>query len=111
MVADLGTTIYLAMKDEITLLEPSTGLVLSTTPSDPMQMYGTLTVDRDDLDIMVLPSLEYLYFFRYATPSIVSHLYYGAPANDVNLGGFEKLAKWAHIGLKTTMVWFISGYR
>lgn len=66
-------------------------------------MYDTLTVDRYDLDIMVLPSLEYLYLFRYATPSVGSHLYYGAPANDVNLGGFEKLAKWAHIGLKTTM--------
>jgi hypothetical protein len=53
---------------------------------------------------MVLPSLEYLYLFRYAPPSVISHLYYGAPANDINLWGYEKLAKWARIDLKTTTV-------
>jgi len=102
IAADLGSTVYLAMKDRIMLLEPSTGLALTTTPSDPLRMYDTLSVDRRGLDIMVLPSLQYIFLFRYATPSVVSHLYYGAPENDINMGGYERLAKWAHIDLKPT---------
>jgi hypothetical protein len=102
MVWDLGTAIYFGRQNRIALIDPSTGLALSTTPSDPMRMYDTLSVDHAGLDIMVLPSLRYIYLFRYATPSVVSHLYYGAAADDVNLGGYERLAKWAHIDLKTT---------
>lgn len=41
MVADFGTTVYLSVKGKISLLEPSTGLVLSTTPSDPMHVRHT----------------------------------------------------------------------
>jgi hypothetical protein len=104
MLADLGTTIYLSMKQRIVLLEPSTGLRLSTAPSNPMALYDTLSMNKSDLDILVLPSLEYIYVFRYAPPSIVPHLYYGAPENELNRSGYEKLAKWAHIDLKTTTV-------
>jgi hypothetical protein len=102
MIGDLGTTIYLSMKHRIVLVEPSTGLALSTTPSNPMALYGTLLLDNNGLDILVLPSLEYIYFFRYAPPTVVSHLYFGAPANDINLRGYERLAKGANIDLKTT---------
>jgi hypothetical protein len=102
MIGDLGTTIYLGVKHRIALLEPSTGLALSTTPSNPMALYETLSLNKNGLDILVLPSLEYIYFFRYAPPSVVSHLYFGAPANNINLGGYEKLAKWARVGLTTT---------
>jgi hypothetical protein len=104
MLADLGSTVYLSKKQRIVLLEPSTGLRLSTAPSNPMALYDTLSMNKSDLDILVLPSLEYIYLFRYAPPSIVSHLYYGAPENDVNRTGYEKLEKWAHIDLKTTTV-------
>jgi hypothetical protein len=102
MIGDLGTTIYLGAKHRIALLEPSTGLALSTTPPNPMALYETLVLDNGGLDILVLPSLEYIYFFRYAPPSVVSHLYFGAPANDINLRGYERLARGAHIDLKTT---------
>jgi hypothetical protein len=104
MVADLGSTLYLARKDRIVLLEPSTGLRLSTDPFNPMALYDTISMDKSDLDILVLPNFEYLYFFKYAPPSVVSHLYYGAPESDVNRRGYEKLAKWAHLELKTTTV-------
>jgi hypothetical protein len=104
MLADLGATIYLGTKQRVVLLEPSTGLRLSTVPSNPMALYDTLSMNKNDLDILVLPSLEYIYLFRYAPPSTVSHLYYGAPENDVNRGGYEKLATWAHIDLKMTTV-------
>jgi len=102
MVADLGTTVFFSVVHRIMLSEPSTGLPLSTTPSNPMQMYETLSIDHSGQDIMVVSSLEYLYFFRYAPPSIVSRLYYGSVANDVNLWGYEKLAKEARVDLKTT---------
>jgi hypothetical protein len=102
MVGDLGTSIYFARKHRIALVEPSTGLILSTTPSNPMNRYETLSLDHSGLDILVLPSLEYIYFFRYAPPSVVSHLYFGGAANDINLMGYERLAKWAQIDLKTT---------
>jgi hypothetical protein len=104
MIADLGTTLYLRVVHRIMLVEPSTGLALSTNPSNPMQKCESVSIDQSGLDIMVLPSLEYLYLFRYAPPSVISHLYYGAPANDINLWGYEKLAKWARIDLKTTTV-------
>ena len=104
MLADIGSTLYLSKVHRIMLVEPSTGLRLSTTPSNPMQLYSSLSTNESGLDIMVFPSLEYLYLFRYAPPSVVSHLYYAAPANDVNLLGYEKLRKWARIGLKTMTV-------
>lgn len=102
MLADLGTTLYFSAVNRIMLFEPSTGLRLSTIPSNPMQIYESMSVNHSGLDILVLPSLEYLYFFKYAPPSVASHLYYGAPASDVNLGGFERLAKGARLDLKTT---------
>jgi len=102
VLADMGSTFYFSRSNRLTLSEPSTGLRLSTTPSNPMQIYQTLSADHDGLDILVLPSLEYLYFVTYAPPSAVSHLYYGAPANYVNRGGLERLAREARIDLRTT---------
>lgn len=104
LLADVGTTIYFSMKHRILLIEPSSGLRLSTVPSDPMVLYDTLSTNKDDLDILVLTNLEYIYLFKYAAPSIVSHLYYGAPENDADRRGYEKLAKWARVDLKTTTV-------
>jgi hypothetical protein len=102
MIGDLGTTIYLSMKHRLVLVEPSIGLDLSTTPSNPMELYETLSSDNDGLDILVLPNLEYIYFFRYAPPSVVPHLYFGGSANDLFLAAYQRLAKGAQIDLKTT---------
>ena len=102
MVEDLGSTMYLGTKNRIVLTEPSSGLVLSTIPSRPMALYETVLLDTSGLDILVLPNTDYLYLFRYAPSSIVSHLYFAAPAGDVFLTACETLAKGAHIDLKTT---------
>jgi Dolichyl-phosphate-mannose-protein mannosyltransferase len=100
MLGDLGTTIYLAKEHRLLLFEPSTNLRLNTDPSRPMGLYDTLSNKKGDLDIMVLPSLEYIYLFNYASPSIVHHLYFAAPAGNYNLGGYERLGKWANINFQ-----------
>jgi hypothetical protein len=102
MLADVGSTFYFSASNRLMLFEPSSGIRLGTTPLEPMQTYGALSVDHGGLDILVLPSLEYLYFVKYAPPSVVSHLYYGASANDTDRGGLERLAKEARVELKTT---------
>jgi hypothetical protein len=110
MIGDLGATIYLTKRHRIVLIEPSTGLVLSTTPATPMAMYETVSLDSSGLDILVLSSFDYFYFFRYAPPAVIPHLYYLGPPNDVNteknvnFGLFERLAKGAHIDLRTTTI-------
>ena len=102
MIGDLGTTIYLASKHRIMLTEPSSGLALSTTPTHPMALYDTLLLNTDGLDVLVLRNLEYLYFFRYAPPSVVRHLYFGARPDDLFLMAYQRFAKGADINLKTT---------
>ena len=102
MIGDLGATIYLVTgSHRILLIEPSSKLVVVTTPSDPMQMYQTVSLNHSGLDILVLPSLDYFYFFEYAPPSVVSRLYF-ATASDVGFGLYEKLARWGHVDFKTT---------
>ena len=54
IVADLGTTAFFCVVDRVVLNEPSTGLRLTTTPSNPMRMYETLSTEHSGLDIMVL---------------------------------------------------------
>lgn len=102
MVADLGSTIYLAMKQRIVLTEPSSGIVLGTTPWDPMRRYETVVRSQKGLDILVIPELEYIYLFNYAPPAVKSHLYFGAPANSLFLSAYERLANEAHLDLKLT---------
>jgi hypothetical protein len=102
MIGDLATTVYLTSRHRFVLVEPSSGLALSTTPSDPMALYDTLSMNDSGLDILVLRNVEYLYFFRYAPPSVVSHLYYGAPPDDLFLMAYQRFAKAADNNLKTT---------
>ncbi len=64
MVWDIGTTLYFGRKHRIMLIESSSGQLLSTTPANPMAMYESLSSDNTGLDILVLPSIEYIYFFR-----------------------------------------------
>jgi hypothetical protein len=102
MSADLGATIYLRMKHRILIFEPSSELTLGTTPSDPMAMYDTLSTTNSGLDILVVSDLEYIYFFTYAPPSVVSHLYFGASTSDLFRSAYERLARGARIDLKLT---------
>ena len=67
-----------------------------------MQFYDSLSSDHSGLDIIALPRLEYLYFSMYAPPCVVNRLYFGAPASDFFISMYERLAKGAHIDLKTT---------
>ena len=96
------TTYVIARSHRVLLVEPSSQLVVNTTPSDPMRRYETVSFDHNGLDILVLPNLEYFYFFEYAPRSVVSHLYFAAPADDVALGLYERIGKWGHVDFKTT---------
>jgi hypothetical protein len=103
MIADLGLTIYLVKTgNRIVLQEPSTGLRVNTTPSDPMLMYKTVLLDQSGLDILVPSSFDYFYFFEYAPRTVVSHLYFSAAADNVNLGLYQKLGKWLPVDFQTT---------
>jgi hypothetical protein len=98
LVYDFGSTIYLSMKNRIVLIEPSSGLALSTNPANPMELYQTFLSDNEGLDVLVVPGIESFYFFRYAPTSVVSHLYFGNPRGSVN----DSLMREAHIALRTT---------
>ena len=100
MVADLGTTVYL--RNRLGLTEPSSGLVLSTNPSRPLALYDLISRDKDSLDILVLPALDYLYLFRYAPPSLVSHLYFAAQADDLFLAAYRRLASQTHLNFRAS---------
>jgi hypothetical protein len=99
---DLVSTIYLGRANRLFLWEPSSGLLLNTDPTNPMRQYETVATDRSGSDILVTSSLEYLHFFRYAPANTVGRLFYAGPPDDPILGGFEGLAKWAHVDLKIT---------
>jgi hypothetical protein len=102
MLADLGATIYLAKKHTTVLMEPSAPIRLTTTPHDPMSLYATILADHSGLDILVPSNLEYIYFFRYAPPTVVGHLYFVAVKDDLYLAAYARLAKEAHIDLQVT---------
>jgi hypothetical protein len=102
LIADFGSTIYLAMHERIVLTEPSSGIPLATTPHDPMRLFDTLSTNNSGLDILVIPDLEYLYFFRYAPSFVASHLYFAAPADNIFLAAYERFAREAHLDLKLT---------
>jgi hypothetical protein len=90
MIADLGTTAYL--RHRLGLTEPSSGLVLSTNPSSPLALYDLISRDKSGMEILVLPALDYLYLFRYAPPSVVSHLHFAAQTDDLFLAAYRRLA-------------------
>jgi hypothetical protein len=103
LLADVGTTAYLSIKHRLILIEPGSGLFLSTTPKNPLAIYESLSTENSNLDILVLPHLEYIYLFTYAPSSVVSRLYFGATADDLYRKGYERLAREAHLNLKTTI--------
>jgi hypothetical protein len=108
-LADWGSAIYLSSVNRLMLMEPSTGLSLTTDPSRPMQLYETLSAGSKgntdgNLDTLILTSLDYVYCASYAPPQVADRLYYVAAARDVNRGGIERLKKEAHADLKTTSV-------
>ena len=100
MTADLGTTVYL--RNRLALTEPTSGIALSTNPSRPLALYDTIARDKNGLDILVLPALDYLYLFRYAPPSVVSHLYFAARANDLLLAAYVRLASQTQLSIRVS---------
>jgi Dolichyl-phosphate-mannose-protein mannosyltransferase len=102
MIGDLGSIVYFRMNHRIFLIEPSSGFRLSTNPAAPMELYSTVLEDHGGLDILVLPAVEYLYFFTYAPPAVVSHLSFGAQADALFFTAFKRLASGARVDLKIT---------
>jgi Dolichyl-phosphate-mannose-protein mannosyltransferase len=100
MIADLGTTAYL--RNRLGLTEPSSGLALSTNPSRPLALYDTISEGKNGLDILVLPALDYLYLFRYAPPSVVSHLYFAAQRDDLFLAAYGRLASQTQLNFRAS---------
>ena len=59
---------------------------------------------RKDLPILDVDGFKYLYLYRYASPALVSRLYYGSPIEkDFGLAVYQRLADGAHLNLKTTL--------
>ena len=59
---------------------------------------------RKDLPILDVDGFKYLYLYRYASPALVSRLYYGSPIEkDFGLAVYQRLADGAHLDLKTTL--------
>ena len=102
MLFDLAATTYLAKRHTIVLIEPSAPLRLTTTPNDPMALYSTLPGSDGALDILVPSQLEYIYFFEYAPPSLMSHIYYAGAADNIFFAAYARLAREAHIALQIT---------
>ena len=100
VIADLGTTAYL--RNRLVLNEPSSGILLSTSPSRPLALYDTISSDKKGLDILVLPALDYLYLFRYAPPQVASHLYFAATADDLFLNAYGRLARQTQVKLRAS---------
>ena len=102
MLADLVATVYLTNKQIVMLIEPSSQLRLTTTPQSPMAMYGAIMEDHSGLDVLVPSQLEYLYFFMYAPPAVVRHLYFVAPTDNIFFGAYERLRSEGHLNLQIT---------
>jgi hypothetical protein len=97
-----NATGHLKSLSSLPLIEPSTGIVFSSDPRQPMLLHNTL-VDAKDEDILVLQQLDYLFLYRYAPKEIVSRLYDGALENDdFHLVGYQILANQAHLDLKVS---------
>ena len=97
MIADLGATIYLGMKQRIVLIEPSSGVFLSTTPSDPMRLYETLSTNSSGLDILVLPGSR-IHLFLQICPALrrLSPLFWRSREQSVSRGVREARERGTH---------------
>lgn len=64
------------------LYEAGTGMLLETTPGDPLRGYSMLTHARTSRPIAILWTLDYLYLTYYAPADLLSHLYYVGCSSD-----------------------------
>ncbi|MGI8772265.1 MAG: glycosyltransferase family 39 protein [Acidobacteriaceae bacterium] len=102
LLGDFGTAVFhWARHSDFTLVEPVSKFAFSPTAGNPMARKMTIASIKGDQNILVLDQLDYIYLFRYAPPPAVSHLYYGAPTKDYFVASYERLAKWAHLDVKT----------
>jgi 4-amino-4-deoxy-L-arabinose transferase-like glycosyltransferase len=100
MILDLAMATHEYVEHNLTMKEISSGLDLTTTPKRPMAPYSVVTTANPRLDILVCPPLEYLYFFNYAPPDVVSRLYYVASAGGYFTNAFAAFEEWGHLGIK-----------
>jgi hypothetical protein len=104
MVGDPATMIFHHMRhSDATLIEPVSKFSFSPTADNPMARKMAIASIKGQQNILVLDQLNYIYLFRYAPSAVTGHLYYGSPRDkDYFVTAYERLAKWAHLDLKTT---------
>ncbi len=106
MLGDLGMAFRHARPGgNFGLREPVSKFAFATHPERPMELHPLLTAANvGDEDVLVLEQLDYIYFFRYAPPAVVPHLYFAAPsADEIFIGAYQRLGKWARLDMKTTL--------
>lgn len=82
--------------------EPTSGFVIGS-PDAPLARNAALLALRDHEDVLVLQQLAEMYLYEYAPPDLKTHLYLAAPtADDPMLTVYDRVATWAHVGLRTT---------
>ncbi len=60
------------------LEEPSSSLILGTTPGKPLDGHGALLANKENAPIVFLSALEYSYVYEYAPPEFRQRLWYVA---------------------------------
>jgi len=104
LLMDLAMAAHELIKHNFVLVEPSSGIVLTTTPKTPMVRYASLATADPSLDVLVPPPLQYLYFFNYAPRAVASRLYYAGSATDFFTYALNELREWAHLDLKVVEI-------
>lgn len=64
------------------LYEAGTGMLLETTPGDPLKGFSMIAHLDRSRPIAILWTLDYLYLTYYAPPDLLSHLYYIGCSSD-----------------------------
>ena len=70
---------------------------------NPLARNATLVSPPKDLDILILQDIEYFYLYQYAPANVATHLFFATPSSkNIFLGEYRRLARLAHVDLKTT---------
>jgi hypothetical protein len=104
MVGSLGVAVHERMKrGSSSPVAPASAIILNGMPPDSMARDEMLKKLETQEDILVIDAFHYIFLFHDAPAGIVQHLYFGATTTgDFYLIGYERLARWAHLDMKTT---------
>ncbi len=85
-------------------IEPASGIIFPTSPSQPLQRNTALLRNYDTKDILVTDDHTYLYLLYYAPQAIRDRLYLGFPdPKSASLMDYRIERDWGHIaGLRPT---------